>query len=334
LQQPYYQTVAYNDQPSYTQFGANPQPSYNQFGNASSFPLQTSHTQVSLPENLSRVAIPSPPQINSTPPSMKDQLADILREYGLAPKGTTRAYQKPYPESFDSIPYPRGVRIPDFVKFTGEDGRSTLEHVGQFLMQTSEFGTSDVYRIKLFPISLSGVAFTWFLSLPPNSITTWSQLEQKFHEYFYSGETELRLSDLTMVRQKYNESVHDYIRRFRDTKNRCFSLTIAEKDLADLAFSGLLTHIKDKLEGQEFLDVNQVLQKSLAQQNRVRDVKQATRFRDNRGKEKVTPTVNIVEYDSDSASDDDMEICVAEWIQTPKSKPFVCPALKPTPTRK
>jgi hypothetical protein len=89
LQQPYYQTVAYNDQPSYTQFGANPQPSYNQFGNASSFPLQTSHTQVSLPENLSRVAIPSTPQINSTPPSMKDQLADILREYGLAPKGTT-----------------------------------------------------------------------------------------------------------------------------------------------------------------------------------------------------------------------------------------------------
>ena len=86
-------------------------------------------------------------------------------------------------------------------------------------MQTSEFGTMDVYRIKLFPISLSGVAFTWFLSLAPNSITTWSQLEQKFYEYFYSGETELRISDLTMVRQKCNESVHDYIRRFRDTKN-------------------------------------------------------------------------------------------------------------------
>ena len=93
LQQPYYQTIAYNAQPnhtqfgtdyqpSYTQFGTNPQPSYNQFGNASSFPLQTSHTQVSLPENLSHVAIPSPPQINYALPSMKDQLVDILREYG------------------------------------------------------------------------------------------------------------------------------------------------------------------------------------------------------------------------------------------------------------
>ena len=64
--------------------------------------------------------------------------------------------------------------------------------------------------------------------------------------------------------------------------------------MADLAFSGLLAHIKDKLEGQEFLDVNQVLQKALAQENRVRDVKQANWFRDNRGKDKVTPTVMIV----------------------------------------
>ena len=86
----------------------------------------------------------------------------------------------------------------------------------------------------------------------------------KCHDYFYSGETELRLSDLTMVRPKHNEHVHDYIRRFRDVKNRCFSLTIAEKDIADLAFLGLLAHVKDKLEGQEFLDVNQVLQKTLA----------------------------------------------------------------------
>jgi hypothetical protein len=35
-------------------------------------------------------------------------------------------------------------------------------------------------------------------------------------------------------------------------------LNIAEKDLADLAFSGLLTHIKDKLEGQQCSDLNQV----------------------------------------------------------------------------
>ena len=49
-------------------------------------------------------------------------------------------------------------------------------------------------------------------------------------------------------------------------------MIIAEKDLADIAFSGLLAHIKDRLEGQEFLDINQVLQKALAQENRDKDV--------------------------------------------------------------
>ena len=206
--------------------------------------------------------------------------------------------------------------------------------MGQFLAQCSEFGNSDVYRVRLFPLSLSSTAFTWFTSLAPNSITSWAQLEEKFHDYFYSGETELRLSDLIMVKQKYNEPVHDYIRRFRDVRNRCFSVNIAEKDLADIAFSGLLAHIKDKLEGHEFLDVSQLLQKALTHENRAREVKQSTQFRDNQNKDKVSPTVNTLECDSDSASDDDVEICVAEWVHMPKSKPFACPALKPTPAKR
>jgi hypothetical protein len=183
-------------------------------------------------------------------------------------------------------------------------------------------------------LALSGTAFTWFTSLAPNSISTWAQLEQKFHEYFYRGEIELRLSDLTMVRQKYNECVHDYIRRFRDVKNRCFSLTIAEKDLADLAFLGLHTHIKDKLEGQEFLDVNQVLQKALAQENRAKDIKQYSRFEDNANKEKEGHIINVADYDNASAREYDIDICVAEWVQESESKPFACSALTPTPVKK
>uniref|UniRef100_A0A8R7QP39 Retrotransposon gag domain-containing protein n=1 Tax=Triticum urartu TaxID=4572 RepID=A0A8R7QP39_TRIUA len=105
--------------------------------------------------------------------NFKDQLANILTEFGLEPKGRARAYQKPYPKYFDTTPYPRGLRIPDFVKFTGEDGRSTFEHVGQFLAQCSEVSTSDICRVEFFPLSLSGTAFTWFTSLAPNSIATW-----------------------------------------------------------------------------------------------------------------------------------------------------------------
>jgi hypothetical protein len=96
----------------------------------------------------------------------------------------------------------------------------------------------------MFPLSLSGTAFTWFTSLAPNSIFAWAQLEQKFDEYFYSSNTELRLSHLTVIKQKHNEPAANYIRRFSDTRNRCFNLNISYKDLSDLAYSGLAPHLK------------------------------------------------------------------------------------------
>jgi hypothetical protein len=37
-------------------------------------------------------------------------------------------------------------------------------------------------------------------TLPPNSIKSWHELEQKFHEHFFSGEHELELADLVSVR--------------------------------------------------------------------------------------------------------------------------------------
>ena len=45
------------------------------------------------------------------------------------------------------------------------------------------------------------------------------------------------------------------------------------KDLADLAFAGLLDFHKEKLDGQEFLDVSQVLQKALANESRAKEAR-------------------------------------------------------------
>jgi hypothetical protein len=147
--------------------------------------------------------------------------------------------------------------------FSGEDGKSTLEHVGQFILQCGEASANDTLKLKMFPLSLSSIAFTWFTSLAPNSIFTWAQLEQKFHEYYYSGDTELRLSHLTTINEKHNEPIADYIRRFRDTRNRCFNLNISDKDLANLAYLGLSSHLREKVESNVFSNVNHVLQKAL-----------------------------------------------------------------------
>jgi hypothetical protein len=73
-------------------------------------------------------------------------------------------------------------------------------------------------KVRLFSLSLTGTSFSWFYSLAPNSIGSWGQLEQKFHEHFFYGHDELKLSPLTSVRQSRDESINDYIRRFHDTK--------------------------------------------------------------------------------------------------------------------
>jgi hypothetical protein len=179
----------------------------------------------------------------------------------------------------------------------------------------------------MLPLSLSGIGFTWFTSLAANSIFTWAQLEQKFHEYFYSGDTELRLSHLTSIKQKHNELVTDYIRRFRYTRNQCCNLKISDKDLVDLAYSGLSSHLREKLESHVFSDVSQVLQRALDCENRAREFRSFTRRGD---KPRNECAINMVEYASESSDDEEADMCVAECSWASKSKPFVCSSLKPT----
>ena len=45
---------------------------------------------------------------------------------------------------------------------------------------------------------------------------------------------------------------------FRDVKNRCFSLVLFYQQLAEVAFQGLLPHIKEKYASQEFYNISQM----------------------------------------------------------------------------
>jgi hypothetical protein len=161
-------------------------------------------------------------------------------------------------------------------------------------------------------------------SLAPNSIFTWAQLEQKFHEYFYSGNTELRLSHLIAIKQKHNELITNYIRRFIDTRNWCSNLNRSDKDLADLAYSSLSSHLRENLESHVFFDVSQVLQRALDCKSRVKESRSFT----SSDKPKNECPLNVVQYASESSGDEEADMCIAEWSWASKSKPFVCSSLK------
>jgi hypothetical protein len=91
--------------------------------------------------------------------------------------------------------------------------------------------------------------WSWFASLPYDSIVGWEDLESKFHRYFDSGVTEKGIADLVDVRQGSGESESHYIQRFRDVRNQCYSLTLSDAKLVGIAIQGLLPALKEKIGG-------------------------------------------------------------------------------------
>jgi hypothetical protein len=86
-----------------------------------------------------------------------------------------------------------------------------------------------------------------------------ADLEKQFHKYFFAGVHEMRLTDLTAVKQRNNEPVPDFIQRFRDVRSRCYSLSLSDSQVAELAFQGLLPHIKERFSSQEFESLSHLM---------------------------------------------------------------------------
>jgi hypothetical protein len=194
--------------------------------------------------------------------------------------------------------------------------------VSQYLSQLGEAGSIDALKFRLFSLSLAGIAFAWFSSLPAYSIYGWEPLEQKFHEHFYSSTSEAKLADLTSVRQTCDESVLDYFKWFKKIKNRCFNLTISKKDLADLAFQGMHSYLREKLEGHIYLSLTQLQQFASVQENRIKNTKETAR--------PSRHEVHVVEHSSDSSDDKSSEVLTIEFVWPSKAKSLTCDALKPT----
>jgi hypothetical protein len=112
------------------------------------------------------------------PNNLTNQLATILHlSFGIEPKDRGCINQKPYPDYYDQLPYPRGYKVPEFSKLSREDDKTILEYVSQFILQCGKASANDTLKLRMFPLFLYVTAFTWFTSLAPNSIFTWAQIE-------------------------------------------------------------------------------------------------------------------------------------------------------------
>jgi hypothetical protein len=247
-----------------------------------------------------------------------DRMADMMKnQFGLKIKGQTHTYRSPYPEWYNSVALPPRVKVPtDFIKFSGLDDTSTVEHISRYLMQLGEASTDNAWRVRYFPLSLTGPAFTWFSSLPPNSVITWEDLEQKFHSYFYTGTNEKKLVDLANLKQKANETPLEFLRRFRETKNLCYALNLPDDQLPGMAISGMQPAVREKLFGMEFEDLGQLSQRLALMNTQAQGFRRESRFQ-----QKNNAVVDIYQAFLDEAGEyeDEDEVAAAEltWAKEP-----------------
>jgi hypothetical protein len=213
--------------------------------------------------NLRIVAMQSQLAARNELAQFKEDIANMMKNKLGVDMGNTRLYQKPYRANFDYVDFPPGWRMPDFVKFSGDNNSTTWEHISQYTAQLGEASTYNSLKVRLFSLSLTGTAFAWFSSLAPNSIDSWDQLQQKFHDHFFRGSYQLKLTYLTLVRQNKEESVSYYLKRFKEVKKCCFNLSLTD---SDLAARGLRPAIRDRLEGVEFHTLANVLVRGMAQE--------------------------------------------------------------------
>ncbi|CAL2256886.1 unnamed protein product [Prunus armeniaca] len=119
-----------------------------------------------------------------------------------ARRGERPTYKKPYPTYIDQIPLSLGFKVPNFTLFNGEDPHASLvEHIGRFSIQC--------IAIENIPL------------LPANSVQTWEQMENVFHDYYFRIQPEVTISDLATLKQSEDELAQDFITKFKKLKMKC-----------------------------------------------------------------------------------------------------------------
>ena len=121
----------------------------------------------------------------STDPNI---IAETIRKYfDVQPRPLNRTiYRKSYPEWIEKImPLPREFEVSNFTIFSGEDEKFAIEHISRFTTQCGKANQNEYHKLRLFPFSLTVIAFIWYSFLPPNSMQNWANMEWLFHDRFY-----------------------------------------------------------------------------------------------------------------------------------------------------
>jgi len=98
-------------------------------------PMNHVAQQLAMMTNAASVASPQQTPNVETQVDWSTKIAEVMREqFGLRSKQQSVMYKAPYPPAYNQIPLPHKYKMPDFMKFSGQEEVSTMEHINRFLL--------------------------------------------------------------------------------------------------------------------------------------------------------------------------------------------------------
>ncbi|KAM2685414.1 hypothetical protein EV1_046786 [Malus domestica] len=129
----------------------------------------------------------------------------------------TNISRSPFTDKIEQAEPPREFSMPHFISFKGdEDPERHLKHYRSPMIL---YLNNDGLMCKIFATTLQGEAQDWFYTLPPQSIRNFYELSLVFTKEYSSYRLIKKKSDhLFDVKKNPNESLRDYVRRFKVEK--------------------------------------------------------------------------------------------------------------------
>ncbi|XP_057526421.1 uncharacterized protein LOC130805655 [Amaranthus tricolor] len=114
-----------------------------------------------------------------------------------------------------STPNPGKIKIPNMTVFDGTS--CPEEHLMAYKNLMVLHTTNPSLWCKFFPTTLTGVALTWYTSLPGGSIHNFAQLEGKFLGHFVASRRQEKSNfHLLSITQLEGESISSYLKKFHE----------------------------------------------------------------------------------------------------------------------
>ncbi|BFG19662.1 hypothetical protein CerSpe_059360 [Prunus speciosa] len=151
---------------------------------------------------------------------VSDQLRDLKAggnfEDALR-KEMDQANSTPFTVEIEQAAPPKRFSTPSFTPFKGDsDPESHLKHFKSVMILHK---ADDALMCKVFVMTLRGAAQDWFHTLPSGSISSFKELAYVFAKEYTSYRTIKKNPDhLFNLRKKSDESLRDYIKRFKAEK--------------------------------------------------------------------------------------------------------------------